>query len=79
MKPKSKSKSRRTLPMKTAKGHAKPTRKYKSRPATIEQNYLQNFTPLTLPHQGLYTEEDSLEQPSELKDIPSTTVPCIEG
>jgi hypothetical protein len=68
------------VPMKTAKNDRTPTgKRIKTRPATPEQKYLQIFTPHPLPYQGLYTEEDSLEQPSELQEIPSTSSPFVEA
>jgi hypothetical protein len=41
----------------------------------LEQAYLQLFTSNPLPSHGLYTDEDSLEQPSALKYVPSTSNP----
>jgi hypothetical protein len=49
----------------------------KGRPRKIEQDYTQIFTPHPLPYKGLYTDEDSLEQPSQLKYVPSTTTPSL--
>ncbi len=43
----------------------------------LEVDYLKLFTPLPLPYQGVYTDEDSLEQPSALKYVPSTTTPNV--
>jgi len=64
--------------MKTARDNGMPkSKKAKQGPATIEQNYVQLFTPHPLPYQGLYTDEDSLEQPSQLKYVPSTTTPSV--
>lgn len=63
--------------MKTANNDRTPTgKRTKTQPAT-ERNYLQVFTPHPLPYQGLHTEEDSLEQPSQLKYVPSTTTPSV--
>jgi hypothetical protein len=45
---------------------------------TIEREYQETFTPRTLPYQGLYTDEDSLEQPSELEYVPTTATPNVE-
>ncbi len=45
----------------------------------IEMEYLSLFTSKPMPNRSLYTENDSLEQPSELKYIPSTTSPYAEG
>lgn len=53
-------------------------KKETKKPATLEQEYLQTFAPRQLPYQGLYTDEDSLEQPSPLKYFPSTATPGIE-
>jgi len=64
--------------MKTAKHDRTPTgKRTKARPKNTEQDYLQIFTPHPLPYQGLYTEEDSLEQPSQLKYVSSTTTPNV--
>jgi hypothetical protein len=52
--------------------------KKKATPSLLEHEYLQTFTPRKLPHQELYTDADSLEQPSELMDVPSISVPSIE-
>lgn len=45
---------------------------------TLERDYQRLFTPHPLPYQGVYTDEDSLEQPSALKYVPTTTTPSIE-
>jgi hypothetical protein len=63
--------------MTTAKHDRTPTGAPKKKVATTEQNYVQIFTPHPLPYQGLYTDEDSLEQPSQLKYVPSTTTPSV--
>jgi hypothetical protein len=63
--------------MKTAQHDRTPAGKQTKRPAKTEQDYLQIFTPHPLPYQGLYTEEDSLEQPSQLRYVPSTTTPSV--
>jgi hypothetical protein len=47
------------------------------RDKTIEKEYKTVFSPYPLPYQGTYTDEDSLEQPSALKYVPSTTTPAI--
>jgi hypothetical protein len=52
----------------------KQTKKHKA----IEREYQQVFTPRTLPSHGAYTDEDSLEQPSALKYVDSTTIPANE-
>lgn len=41
----------------------------------LERSYLQMFTSNPLPSHGLYTDDDSLEQPSALKYVPSTSNP----
>lgn len=51
----------------------------KRRKKTLEKNYQQLFTPHPLPYQGVYTDEDSLEQPSALKYVPTTTTPSVEA
>jgi hypothetical protein len=45
---------------------------------TIEKEYRTVFSPIPLPSQGQYTDEDSLEQPSALKYVPSTTRTTVE-
>jgi hypothetical protein len=47
------------------------------RKKSIEKEYETVFLPHPLPYQGTYTDEDSLEQPSALKYVPSTTTPAI--
>jgi hypothetical protein len=56
---------------------ARPTKTAPKKP--IEREYRQTFTPLPLPYHGVYTDEDSLEQPSELEDIPTTSIPFAEA
>ncbi len=51
--------------------------KNKTREGTLEQEYIGIFQPYPLPHQGLLTENDSLEQPSPMKDYPSTATPGV--
>ena len=51
----------------------------KSRKKTLEQDYRQVFTPHPLPYQSVFTDEDSLEQPSALKYVPTTTTPYAEA
>ncbi len=63
--------------MTTAKHDRTPTGAQKKKVTTTEQTYVQIFTPHPLPYQGLYTDEDSLEQPSQLKYVPSTTTPSV--
>ncbi|HWG22252.1 MAG TPA: hypothetical protein VG225_17135 [Terracidiphilus sp.] len=43
----------------------------------IEKQYLQLFAAFPLPYNGLYTDDDSLEQPSAQKYVPSTTMPTL--
>jgi hypothetical protein len=62
----------RTQSSRKARAKARPKR-------TIEQKYQQVFTPRPLPFQGLYTDDDSLEQPSELQYVPATSSPTVEG
>ena len=45
---------------------------------TLEDKYRKLFSPVSLPYQGLYTDEDSLEQPSALRVWPTTTTPGVE-
>ena len=47
----------------------------KGQPATIEDEYLRVFTSIPLQNHGPYGDNYSLEQPSELKYMPSTTSP----
>ena len=42
----------------------------------IEKQYLQIFTAFPLPFGGVYTDDDSLEQPSALKYVPTTSSPA---
>jgi hypothetical protein len=37
--------------------------------------YQRLFTSFPLPHNGLYTDDDNLEQPSPLKYVPTTSTP----
>ncbi len=53
--------------------------KKQATPSQLEREHLQMFASRKLPYQGLYTDADSLEQPSELMDVPSISVPSIEG
>jgi len=50
----------------------------KNHKKTLEDKYRNLFSPVSLPYQGLYTDEDSLEQPSALKVCPTTTTPGVE-
>jgi len=45
----------------------------------IEREYLTVFSPHRLPSQGVSTDEDSLEQPSALKYVPTTATPRVEA
>jgi len=45
----------------------------------IEQQYLQVFKPHSLPREGPYPEEESLEQPSELIYVPATSTPAAKA
>jgi hypothetical protein len=45
--------------------------------STLEQEYVGVFQPHVLPHQGLFTDNNSLEQPSPLTDYPSTATPGV--
>ncbi len=49
---------------------------HKNRKREIEREYKTVFTPNPLPSQGIYTDDDSLEQPSALRYMPSTTTPA---
>ena len=44
----------------------------------IERDYQRVFLPHQLPYRGIYTEDDSLEQPSALTYVPSTTTTRAE-
>jgi len=57
----------------------KKQKHHKGREKKLEQKYQQLFTPHLLPRQGLYTDADSLEQPSALKYVPSTATPNVEA
>lgn len=48
----------------------------KSPTVELEKQYLQTFTAFPLPYQGVYTDDDSLEQPSALKYVPTTSSPA---
>jgi hypothetical protein len=50
----------------------------KKRPTTIADEYLRVFKYHPSPNQGMYTDHDSLEQPSELRYVLSTTSPYAE-
>ena len=51
-------------------------KKRKKRTQDIVRQYQEVFSPLPLPYQGTYKDEESLEQPSALKYVPSTTTPA---
>jgi hypothetical protein len=71
---------RRTRSGKTAvaRKKLKKRKQIKKTMSPIERKYQRIFTPNILPSHGLRTDEDSLEQPSELKDVDSTTIPATE-
>jgi hypothetical protein len=50
----------------------------KRRDSTIEKEYKHIFSPMPLPNGGQYSDEDSLEQPSALRYVPSTTRTTVE-
>ena len=54
-----------------------PKKRIKVPASEIEQQYRQMFTSYPLPYHGIYTDEDSLEQPSALKYVPSTSTPGV--
>jgi hypothetical protein len=54
-----------------------PVKDTSKHPTKTEQDYVQIFSPHSLPYRGLYTEEDTLEQPSQLIYVPSTTTPSV--
>lgn len=60
----------------SAAGIRKSRRHRKQR--TLEHEHGRIFLPVPLPYQGLYTDDDSLEQPSALKVYPTTTTPGAE-
>jgi hypothetical protein len=55
-----------------------PHKPDEARPAKIEEDYSRVFTPHPLPYHGIFTEQDSLEQPSQLIYVPSTTTPTLK-
>ena len=59
-----------------ASGPLKKTKTVKK--SEIERDYQRIFIPHQLPYQGIITEDDSLEQPSPLKYVPSTTTTRAE-
>lgn len=61
----------RGRPVKTQK-----TKKVRTKESTpIEREYDTFFAPHPLPFRGLYAEQESLEQPSELIYVPATSAP----
>jgi len=42
---------------------------------SFDEQYRQVFTPFPLPYHDIFTDADSLEQPSAQKYVPSTTMP----
>jgi len=44
----------------------------------IEKEYDKIFVPYSLPYRGIYTDNDSLEQPSALEVVPTTASPAME-
>jgi hypothetical protein len=44
----------------------------------VNREYQQFFAPHSLPFNGICTDSDSLEQPSVLKYVDSTTIPATE-
>jgi hypothetical protein len=57
----------------------KKAKKSKKQGTVLEREYHLVFAPHFLPHQGLFTDDDSLEQPSALKYVPTTSTPCAEA
>jgi hypothetical protein len=57
----------------TMKKQSKKTKK-----SRLVTEYRTVFSPLPLPFGEHYTDEDSLEQPSALRYVPSTTRPTVE-
>lgn len=45
--------------------------------AEIEKKYSQVFNAFPLPYHGVYTDDDSLEQPSALKYVPTNSSPAL--
>lgn len=50
-------------------------KKEKKKERQIERDYRTVFSPISLPYQGIFTDEDSLEQPSALRYVPTTAAP----
>ncbi len=70
---------KRTRSGKVSTSRSSVKRKPRNRKQKLEREYQQTFTPHPLPYQGLYTDADSLEQPSALKYVPSTSTPNVEA
>lgn len=49
----------------------------KAHETTLEMEYIGVFRPSPLPFQEVYTENETLEQPSPLTDYPSTATPGV--
>jgi hypothetical protein len=64
---------RSSMVRKAVKKHSK-----KSRKKAIEKAYRRVFSPFPPPHGRQYADEDSLEQPSALRYLPSTTRTTVE-
>jgi hypothetical protein len=71
-------KSSKNSKMRLRRHSVKKREKSKKRERGIEREYRLVFTPHPLPFNGLYTDTDSLEQPSALKYVDSTTTPAID-
>jgi hypothetical protein len=56
---------------------AAKTKRRRVRQTTLEKKYIGVFQPNPLPYQGIFTGNESLEQPSPLKDYPSTATPGV--
>jgi hypothetical protein len=63
--------------MKTQPKKARIVKKADKTVSELERNYQTVFVSFPLPYQGLYTEDDSLEQPSAYKYVPSTATPSV--
>lgn len=61
--------------MKTQPKKVKMVKKTDETVSELERNYQTFFVPYQLPYQRTYTEDESLEQPSVLKYVESTTAP----
>ncbi len=49
------------------------------RESKAQRQHKDIFVPYQLPYQGLYTDRDSLEQPSALESVPTTASPAAEA